>query len=101
MSPSIAEVVNSYEATPDEERLRYELSTKLSEKDAVQKRSGEELAREHMRNLDLLSKNKPKVREFALLAAYAPSASSLDTLHKVIQSWAHGILANSHPDLIQ
>ena len=77
---------NSYELSPDQHRQIYEASSSGQGEAAIQKYSKEELLAMHYKNIDLLKKNQPVIREFVLPIAYAPSTISLDELQKVCQS---------------
>ncbi|KAG4430492.1 hypothetical protein IFR05_014016, partial [Cadophora sp. M221] len=75
--------INSYELSPDQHRRIYEASSNGQGDIATQRQSKDDLIAVHYKNIDLLKKPKPAIREFVLPVAYAPSSLSLDELQKI------------------
>jgi len=79
----MADPIDWYETSPEQERISHEAAASFKGKIAVQKHSKEELIKAHFAKLQLLKSAKPAAKQIVLPIAYSPSISSLDTLQKV------------------
>lgn len=79
----MADSVDSYESSPEQERISLEAAASFKGQVAVQKHSKEELIEAHFAKLQLLKNTKTAIKQLILPIAYSPSNSSLDTLQKV------------------
>jgi hypothetical protein len=79
----MADSIDTYQISPEQERSFYEASSALKGQIIAQKRSREELLKVHSKNLKLLQNPKTTTKQLILPTAYRPSLSPLDALQKV------------------
>jgi hypothetical protein len=79
----MADSIDPYQISPEQERAFYEASSSCQGQIATQKHSKEGLLKTHFKNLELLKDPKTATKHLILSTAYSPSVSSLDTLQKV------------------
>jgi hypothetical protein len=82
-SAVMADQIDSYEPSPEQERASYEAAANFKGQVAVQKHSKEHLIKTHFSKLELLKNANPATKQLILPIAYSPSTSSLDSLRKV------------------
>lgn len=83
VSPEMADSIDPYQISPEQERAFYEASSSRQGQITTQKHSKEELLKTHFKNLELLKDPKTATKHLILSTAYSPSVFSLDALQKV------------------
>lgn len=81
--PAMADSIDPYQISPEQERAFYEASSASQGQLAIQKHSKKYLLETHLKNLEQLHDPKPTTKHLILSTAYSLSVSSFDTLQKV------------------
>ncbi len=81
--PAMADSIDPYQISPEQERAFYDASSASQGQLAIQKHSKKYLLETHLMNLELLQDSKHKTKHLILSTAYSPSVCSFNTLQKV------------------